>query len=237
MRAKAVAPAAPKGAGGADQMDAGAGEGGNPGSGGSGPAPDGGMAVNDGGAVTYFAPIPAGMTSLFDGKTLNGWVGSNIWSVNAADMAIEGKSQTGGQLLKTKDDYLDFRLILTERMVATTNHMGICFWGTRPGTGYGGCIDVIPPSGSLSDCGGGGMQPGGVGSANNPSTSTSGTRWRSWPTARPARSWSPSTASRPPAQERRAGARRPSACSRTPSPTTRSTRTCGWNGIPRSTSC
>jgi hypothetical protein len=95
-------------------------------------------------------------------------VGSDIWSVNTTDMAIEGKSQTGNQLLKTKDDYLTFRLILNERMVATTNHLGICFWGSRPGNGYGGCIDVIPPSGALWDYGGGGMQPGGVGSANNP---------------------------------------------------------------------
>ena len=136
---------------------------------GGGATPDGGVVVGDGGVTTYFAPIPEGMTSLFDGKTLNGWSGSNIWSVNAADMAIEGKTQNGGQLLKSKDDYLDFRLILTERMVATMNHMGICFWGSRPGTGYGGCIDVIPPSGSLWDYGaGGGQLPGGVGSANNP---------------------------------------------------------------------
>ena len=153
-------------AGGAGDVDAGSG--GSEAMGGSTGGPDGGVVVGDGGVLTYFAPIPAGMTSIFDGKTLNGWTGSNIWSVNAADMAIEGKTANGGQLLKSKDDYLDFRLILTERMVATPNHMGICFWGTRGGTGYGGCIDVIPPSGALWDYGGGGMQPGGVGPANNP---------------------------------------------------------------------
>jgi hypothetical protein len=26
------------------------------------------------------------------------------------------------------------------------NHMGICLWGSAGGFGYGGCIDVIPPS-------------------------------------------------------------------------------------------
>jgi hypothetical protein len=115
-------------------------------------------------------PIPPGMTPIFDGKTLNGWTGSTaIWSVDAETMSIHGKTNNGGQLLKSAGDYDDFRLVVTERAVATMNHMGICFWGTRPGNGYGGCIDVIPPSGSMWDYGGGGQVPNqGVGSANNP---------------------------------------------------------------------
>jgi hypothetical protein len=116
-------------------------------------------------------PIPPGMTQIFDGKTLNGWTGSTaIWSVNPETMSIHGKTGgPGGQLLKSAGDYDDFRLVVTERAVATTNHMGICFWGTRPGNGYGGCIDLIPPSGAIWDYGGGGMVDNqGVGSANNP---------------------------------------------------------------------
>ena len=114
--------------------------------------------------------IPPGMTQIFDGKTLNGWTGSAaIWSVDPVEMAIHGKSETGGQLLKSAGDYDDFRLVVTEKAVATANHMGLCFWGTRPGNGYGGCLDVIPPSGHLWDYGGGGDVPNtGVGSANNP---------------------------------------------------------------------
>jgi hypothetical protein len=46
--------------------------------------------------------------------------------------------------------------------------MGICFWGRRGGNGANGCLDIIPPSGSIWDYGGGGQKPGGVGSANNP---------------------------------------------------------------------
>jgi hypothetical protein len=130
--------------------------------------PEGGGGSGDGGG--NFA-VPPGMTQIFDGKTLNGWSGNPaIWSVNPETMSIHGKTGgPGGQLIKSAGDYDDFRLVIQERMVATPNHMGICFWGTRPGFGYGGCIDVIPPSGSMWDYGGGGQVPNqGVGSANNP---------------------------------------------------------------------
>jgi hypothetical protein len=129
----------------------------------SGPPPGDG-----GGGPTTFA-IPPGMTQIFDGKSLTGWTGSTaIWSVDATEMAIHGKTGNGGQLLKSAGDYDDFRVVVTEKAVATTNHMGLCFWGTRPGNGYGGCLDAIPPSGHFWDYGGGGDVPNtGVGSANN----------------------------------------------------------------------
>jgi hypothetical protein len=109
------------------------------------------------------------MTKIFDGTSLMGWDGNPaIWSVNAADMALEGKTTNGGQLIKTVATYDDFRLVVTERMVATNNHLGECFWGTPSmpmAWGYNGCIDLIAPAGSLWDYGGG----GGVysGSGNN----------------------------------------------------------------------
>jgi hypothetical protein len=169
---------------------AGASSGGSTGSGGaqatdSGTAATGGAGASDGpaaeaapGAPTgdggtpagALFPVPAGMTRIFDGKTLTGWSGNPaIWTVDP-ELGIHGKTAgPGGQLIKTTETYDDFRLVLTERAIATTNHMGICFWGSAGGFGYGGCIDVIPPSGSLWDYGpGGGQLPGGVGSANNP---------------------------------------------------------------------
>ena len=120
-------------------------------SGGGGPAnPDAGV----------FA-IPAGLTKIFDGTSLTGWDGDGRWSVNATDMAIQGKTG-GGNLIKTKMNYGDFRLILTERMVLpgpSTNHLGECFWGgpyAAGNFGFGGCIVFIAPHGSLWDYGGGG---------------------------------------------------------------------------------
>jgi hypothetical protein len=130
------------------------------------PATDAGSAAGPG---TF--PVPPGMTNLFDGTSLAGWSGNmNVWKLNAAEKAIEGitPESNGGTYFYTDGDYDDFRLVLTERAVATPNHMGICFWGRRGGTGANGCLDIIPPSGSIWDYGGGGQKPGGVGSANNP---------------------------------------------------------------------
>jgi hypothetical protein len=89
--------------------------------------------------------------ALFDGKTLDGWSGNPaMWSVK--DSAIDGKTDKGGYLIYTKDDYSDFRLFLRSRMRTTTQHLGICFWGTRQSNwGYGECMLVIPPDGGQWD--------------------------------------------------------------------------------------
>jgi hypothetical protein len=96
------------------------------------------------------------MKQIFDGMTLNGWDGNPaIWSVNAADAAIHGKTNNGGQLINTKASYQEFRILVTAKMlIMTTNHMGICFWGgpATPGNwGYNGCLDLMPPWGGLWD--------------------------------------------------------------------------------------
>jgi hypothetical protein len=119
------------------------------------PASDGGGAATSDGGPT--AP-PAGgslaqkygLTPIFDGTTLNGWTGSTaIWKVK--DGAIDGLTQNGGQLLKSMADYDSFRIMGMASMPQSTNHLGICFWGSRAGNGYGGCIDFVPPSGSIWD--------------------------------------------------------------------------------------
>jgi hypothetical protein len=168
------------GTGGASghEPDASPGTGGSSASGGSGAggsslggsgATDAGTEVDGAGAgsggsndpAAGIFPIPPGLTNIFDGTTLTGWDGDSRWSVNTTDQAIEGHTG-GGNLIKTKMDYGDFRLILTERMVLkgpSTNHLGECFWGGpyKPANfGFGGCIVFIAPHGSLWDYGGGG---------------------------------------------------------------------------------
>ncbi len=93
-----------------------------------------------------FDAAAAGLTPLFDGRTLAGWVGDpDGWK--AVDGAIVGVK--GGQNLMTAGDYDDFRLIVSTIQVdSPTNHQGIGFWGEPmpPGKyGYGGCIDIMPP--------------------------------------------------------------------------------------------
>lgn len=93
-----------------------------------------------------FDAAAAGLTSLFDGKTLKGWnADPEGWSV--VDGAIVGTK--GNQGIRTMEDYDDFRLIVSTIQVdSPTNHQGVGFWGERPAAndyGYGGCVLVMPP--------------------------------------------------------------------------------------------
>ncbi len=93
-----------------------------------------------------FDAAAAGLTPLFDGKTLNGWVGDpTCWKV--VDGAIVGVK--GNQNIMTTGDYDDFRLIVSTIQVdKPSNHQGIGFWGERMPEGkygYGGCVLVMPP--------------------------------------------------------------------------------------------
>jgi formylglycine-generating enzyme required for sulfatase activity len=96
--------------------------------------------------VAPFDPAAAGLTRLFDGKTLNGWVGDpECWKV--IDGAIVGVK--GNQNIMTVGDYDDFRIIISTRQVKEpSNHQGVGFWGEHMPEGkygYGGCVDVMPP--------------------------------------------------------------------------------------------
>ena len=93
-----------------------------------------------------FDAAKAGLTPLFDGKTLNGWVGDpECWKV--VDGAIVGVK--GNQNIMTVGDYDDFRIILSTRQVKEPdNHQGVGFWGEHMPAGkygYGNCVDVMPP--------------------------------------------------------------------------------------------
>jgi hypothetical protein len=68
---------------------------------------------------------------LFDGKTLNGWEGyTDLWSVH--DGVIVGKNTSPlkfSTYLLTKDEYTDFRLTFSSKLVESEMHSGVCFWG------------------------------------------------------------------------------------------------------------
>jgi hypothetical protein len=125
------------------------------GSGGSAPEPDAGATAEDGGANPVPGDILPGSTPIFDGKTLDGWVGkAGVWSVK--DGALVGYAQNGGSLLSTTKTYASFRISGQANVLMSENHLGVCIWGAKSGTGYGGCIVFVPPSGSIWDYGGGG---------------------------------------------------------------------------------
>jgi hypothetical protein len=120
--------------------------------------------------ATRDAPMD-GRISLFDGQTLAGWDGMpGIWSVK--DGAIDGASNTTSQFpgtfLVSRGDFSNFRLLLTERVVVSNDHLGVCMWGNRLAAGNWGagkCLVVIPPDGSMWDYGSGGIHGAKVGNA------------------------------------------------------------------------
>ncbi len=69
--------------------------------------------------------------ALFDGKTLDGWVGhESHWSV--VDGTIVGKNTAKvpvSTYLLTKKNYTDFRLTAKVKLVESEMHSGIAFWG------------------------------------------------------------------------------------------------------------
>jgi hypothetical protein len=128
----------------------------------SGGSPDVGPAL-DTAPMTTGSDVTAGMTKLFDGTTLTGWEQGTPVLFSVKDGTLDGNGTTNGALLITKDDYADFRFIVSSRMVANNGkgHLGVCFWGGRAPAGkYNGCKLLIPPGGGSWDYAGSGGLPG-----------------------------------------------------------------------------
>jgi len=69
--------------------------------------------------------------TIFDGRTLNGWDGdTELWSVDRGEIVGRSTGRVESTCLFTKDNYTDFRLTLSSRIVESENHAGIGFWGT-----------------------------------------------------------------------------------------------------------
>lgn len=69
--------------------------------------------------------------SLFDGKSLDGWLGySDLWSVKDGEIVGRNdKPLAFSTYLLTKDKYSDFRLTFSSKLVESEMHSGIAFWG------------------------------------------------------------------------------------------------------------
>jgi len=95
---------------------------------------------------------------LFNGKNLDGWRGhQKYWSV--VDGVIVAKSTEPvpvSTYLLTKDNYTDFRLLATVKLVESEMHSGIAFWGRNaPEHGdeytYAGHLVMFPSNWGLFD--------------------------------------------------------------------------------------
>lgn len=95
---------------------------------------------------------------IFNGKNLDGWQGhQKHWSV--VDGVIVGKNTDEVKVstyLLTKDNYTDFRLLATVKLVESEMHSGIAFWGRNaPEQGdehtYAGHLVMFPSNWGLYD--------------------------------------------------------------------------------------
>jgi hypothetical protein len=83
-------------------------------------------------------PLPPGMTPLFDGKTLDGWVQipANSWTVKDGILASLG---AGRGVLYTAKEYTNYRVIFDIRHAAfapKSDHQAcVLFFGTAPAAG------------------------------------------------------------------------------------------------------
>jgi hypothetical protein len=96
--------------------------------------------------------------TLFDGKTLDGWVGhEKYWSVQGGEIVGKNsESVSVSTYLLTRDDYTDFRLTCKAKLVESEMHSGICFWGrVAPEKGddytYAGHLVMFPSNWGMYD--------------------------------------------------------------------------------------
>jgi hypothetical protein len=108
--------------------------------------------ADDGGSgIISDAGLYAGMRSLFDGTTLDGWIQKpdNSWDV--MDGAMHSKGTNRG-FIYTKENFGDYRLIFTERLVGAISHQAcVLLFGTDPGKDALGAIQFQPPNGFMWD--------------------------------------------------------------------------------------
>jgi hypothetical protein len=112
------------------------------------------------GCSTTGAGKASGPATLFDGKSLDGWIQipANSWTVTNGVMASLG---VGRGVIYTKNDYGHYRLVFSVRHVSSTkpdpDHQPcVLFFGTQPEAGKKtldalGAIQIQPPPGYTWD--------------------------------------------------------------------------------------
>jgi len=83
-------------------------------------------------AIPIVPPLagPSVKKTLFDGKTLNGWRGNmDWWSVRDGSIVGKASGKVPTSFLFTDENFSDFRLTLSSKMVESANHAGVAFWG------------------------------------------------------------------------------------------------------------
>ena len=103
---------------------------------------------------------------LFNGKDLNGWIGhDHLWSVKDGVIVAKNTEPVPvSTYLLTKDNYTDFRLTATVKLVESEMHSGIALWGRiAPEKGdkytYAGHLVMFPSGWGMYDLYGRGGLP------------------------------------------------------------------------------
>ncbi len=130
-----------------------------------------------------------GWVSLFDGKTLKGWhlVGDGEWVVE--DGAIVGKTQKAAKLyglLVSDKQYKDLRVKFRFKSLAGNSGFYVRCNIKPPDRAHGLQVEVDPatiPAEYTKATVAPGSASHGPRLSKKPTNSTSGTRWKSWPTA------------------------------------------------------
>jgi D-psicose/D-tagatose/L-ribulose 3-epimerase len=110
-----------------------------------------GASVGNVGSTASAPPCPK-CVRIFDGKSWEGWVPKNGWTITE-DGAMRG-SPGGDRALHTRTEYGNFRLFVTSRMNPRNgDHLGILFWGPMPAEGesYKKNIQFQSPHGAMWD--------------------------------------------------------------------------------------
>jgi len=89
------------------------------------------------GAADKEAPVVPSRTGetktikLFDGESLKGWKGySDLWSVENGEIVAKNTTPLKySTYLLTEDEYTDFRLTFSAKLVESEMHSGVAFWG------------------------------------------------------------------------------------------------------------